>query len=280
MNRLLDRATAADVRLEPFPHLVLTDALPEALCNALLRSFPSTQWFAGEARPGSNRRYDLSRKTIRERKLPMDPLWSEFLDAQADDAFLAAFLKLFGGPIEREYPGLLASWGGPEGVRRGDRSEDAAGAHHILTEAYASINTPSRAGDPSVRVPHVDDPRKLYAGLFYMRHPDDDADGGDLELYESTDKDLRFWRQDAEPKKMRVVKTVKYAKNVLVLVLNTARSLHVVTPRGAARLPRYFVNLVGETPSPLFDLKARQMPWPRGWWHALGRRMSGAGGYR
>ena len=40
MATLVDRAAAGDVAAEPFPHLVLQDALDDATCSRLISEFP------------------------------------------------------------------------------------------------------------------------------------------------------------------------------------------------------------------------------------------------
>lgn len=40
---VLQKATAADVRRDPFPHLILENALPEDLYAALEASFPAAR---------------------------------------------------------------------------------------------------------------------------------------------------------------------------------------------------------------------------------------------
>ena len=38
---ILQRATRADIRLDPYPHVLIHDALPPAVFQALAESFPS-----------------------------------------------------------------------------------------------------------------------------------------------------------------------------------------------------------------------------------------------
>ena len=74
---VLQRAKAADVCAEPFPHLVLRNALPDSLCNRLEASFP---------RPGSLG-FDETKNNFRwdyhARLVELDPtvpaLWKDFI---------------------------------------------------------------------------------------------------------------------------------------------------------------------------------------------------------
>ena len=54
------------------------------------------------------------------------------------------------------------------------------------------------------------------------------------------------------------VTTVKYESNVLVLFVNSLRSLHGVSVRQPTPWTRCFLNLLAEVPTPLFDLAAHQ----------------------
>lgn len=63
-----------------------------------------------------------------------------------------------------------------------------------------------------------------------------------------------------DDKQIQVVKTVKYQSNVLVLFLNSIKSLHGVTVRSVANEPRLFLNLIGEVNRPLFNLEDYQTP--------------------
>ena len=50
------------------------------------------------------------------------------------------------------------------------------------------------------------------------------------------------------------MKTVNYQSNVLVLFLNSIKSLHGVTVRSITDSPRLFLNLFGETEYPVYNL--------------------------
>ena len=101
---------------------------------------------------------------------------------------------------------------------------------------------------------HIDDPRKFLTGLFYLRHPDDDSSGGDLELYKLKHNHPKFRGQDAKRSQIEDVTTVKYERNVFVLFVNSLRAVHAVSVRSYTTWPRYLVNLVGEVQEPLADL--------------------------
>jgi len=253
MATLLERLRKEDVQHDPFPHVLVRDALPEPLCTKLIETFPSPEMFTDRRPYPSNRRYDLSLKDLDERGI-LDAEWREFLRAQREDAFLAKFFELFGDSVERIYPNLTRQVGAFSEWRRGTRSTETHAHYDILTDAYVSTSMPSKNEKEWVRSPHVDLPKKLYAGLLYLRHPKDSTKGNDLVFFTPLENRIPFDGQNTDPKCVRPVKTIPYERNMLVLLVNSRESLHAVTGRKKSRWPRIFVNLVGELKAPLFDL--------------------------
>ncbi len=140
------------------------------------------------------------------------------------------------------------------------RYVDGYSDHDLLIDARISINTPVTLLPTSVREAHLDLPTKLFVGLFYLR-PDDDRDsrGGDLVLCRFRPcARPGFSRFEVDPRSVEDVKVIPYDKNVLVLFLNTARSIHAVTPRFPTPHTRRFVNVIGEVSRPLFDVEGHQ----------------------
>ncbi|MEO6366004.1 MAG: hypothetical protein ABIO38_08170, partial [Luteimonas sp.] len=80
-----------------------------------------------------------------------------------------------------------------------------------------------------------------------------------------------------DPCDVELAATVPYSSNTLVLFLNSLQAVHGVTPRQVTPRTRYFFNLVGEIPVPLFDLDVRQRPRQgmRRAWARIGRIFSG-----
>ena len=171
--------------------------------------------------------------------------------------------------IRATYPDLEQRIGRPlEQWRAGVRRRDTFASCEVLLDAQICINTPVRTAASSVRGPHVDKPNKLFAGLWYLRPPEDtDTVGGELLIYRWRAGRARFDGAELEPRDVEVVAQVPYAGNTFVLFLNSLDALHGVTPRQPTPRTRWFLNLVGEVGVPLFDLKARQRPL-RGLRHA------------
>ena len=124
-------------------------------------------------------------------------------------------------------------------------------------------NTPVTA--PSrVIAAHLDNPFKLYVGLFYVPEEATDAAGGDLLLFErreGTDGDaleLNGNRFVVNESALREVRVVRYGPNRGVVFLNTNRSIHSVTPRGVTPLMRRMITVSASFETPLFEAGMRK----------------------
>jgi len=271
---VLQRVSAADVRAEPFPHLVVENALPADLCDALLASYPepadlgvdlaenNSRWSVGAVAAGAN---------------PVVPtLWREFLAYHASAAFFQRLVELFGAFIvalhSQRYPDLSSL----QALRPGLRVRDDWRGADVLLDAQLGGNTPVWTAS-SVRGLHVDKGDKLFSGLFYLRRNDDDARGGDLEIHRFR-PNLPVWRRarafdeySVDPGAAEWVATVPYRNNTLVLFLNSLEALHGVTVREPTAHCRLFMNLVGEVNPPLYRYPRSEswLPPPR----RLGKRL-------
>lgn len=260
MESLLANVTPDDVRSQPFPHIVMRNAVSADLCTRLIAEFPALEVVTKHQDFGSNKRVGLPAADVLENP-EISELWRGFIAAHASQDFLARLIDLFGDHIRRLYPDLERERGSLTSLRAGVRNRDDFSQADVLLDAQISVNTPVVGTPTSVRAAHLDDADKLFAGLFYLRRPDDDSTGGDLELY-------RFKRG---PRGLRgtaiyesfvdTADTVPYAANTLVLFLNSPDSVHGVTPRSRTQVPRTFVNLIAAVERPLFDVAPYQATW-------------------
>jgi 2OG-Fe(II) oxygenase superfamily len=268
MQSLIEKVGKQDVQADPFPHIVVPDALDEALCAQLCAEFPSVETIT-EGSPGSsNARFSL--KAVNALDNPdVSPIWQDFIRYHTSGAFLTEVMELFEDHLSALYPDLTSDGKSFRDLRGGLREVDSFETADVLMEAQPSVNTAVTGPPTSVRSGHVDAPNKLFAGLFYLRPPEDQSTGGDLELY-------RYKKGNPQgldgvyvhDRDTEVVSKVKYERNVLVLFVNSINSLHGVTPRSTTEIPRYFANLAGEVGHPLFDLDEYQEGWKDKLFHA------------
>ena len=112
----------------------------------------------------------------------------------------------------------------------------------------------------SVKTIHVDSEHKLFSGLLYLRRPEDDSTGGDLDVLRfRPDLTSAQWRKRfngmfIDDALVERVCRVPYARNTLVMFVNSPNALHGVTVRQPTPHLRLFMNLVGESRAKLFDV--------------------------
>ncbi|MES1021705.1 2OG-Fe(II) oxygenase [Gloeocapsa sp. BRSZ] len=264
MKTLLSKVQASDVIAEPFPHIVIKDALDEDLCAKLVAEYPSIDTLSQSednqpTTTSSNIRYHYTAKdTLNDEQI--SPLWKEFIQTHTSNAFLKQFINVFKEPILHLYPNFEQIYGSFELLTSGVRKIDTLDNSDVLLDTLICVNTPVTTRPTSVRGSHLDLADKLFAGLFYLRDPQDDSTGGDLELYCFKKGRIQGFRNSEITSSAYVerVKTIEYERNCLVLFINSIHSLHGVSPRSLTKHPRYFVNLVGEVKHPLFNISKYQ----------------------
>jgi hypothetical protein len=260
VQSVLSGVTSSDVTIDPFPHVVVRDAIDEGLCEHLQSEFPRLDLIAGNGSGASNRRFGMPASAALEGST-VSPLWREFVARHSSPQFLQEIIDVFGDEILRLHPTFEQTVGELGTLRPGVRRHDSFDTADVLLDAQISVNTPVVERPTSVRRAHLDDPEKVVAGLLYMRSPDDTSTGGDLTLYRYKNGARGFRQSEIYDRFVEPVKTVRYERNVLVMFVNSPASLHGVTVRSLTDVPRYFVNFVAEVREPLFDVDAFQASW-------------------
>lgn len=253
MQSVLGRARKIDIVDDPYPHLVIENALEPEYYEKLASEWPATEIILKGRVPKSNRnfRYQANDTLDDER---ISPRWREFVGYHVSQAFFNEVCALMGSHIRRLNPGLeslvskpLADW--KSGILYREARRD------IALECQFTYTAPVEQRSRSIG-PHVDRELALYAGLLYMRDDEDDSAGGDLELYRFTKGRPEFDKGSRRVPDERVTRfrTIRYAKNTFVFMLHSPVSLHGVSPRSVTRFPRLNVNFVGEFTTNIFDL--------------------------
>jgi hypothetical protein len=271
MKTLLAKVTKSDVITEPFPHIVIQDALEKEVYSRLVSEYPSLDTLSqGADTKGmdsySNRRlHYLANESLNDEQV--SSFWKEFITLHTSNVFFQELLHIFQDSLLQIYPDFEEKYGNFDRLVAGIRKVDTFATADILLDALICVNTPVATSAKAVRRAHIDLPDKLFAGLFYMRDPLDTSTGGDLELYRFKQGiPDGFVHCEIADEYVEWVKTIKYERNVLVLFLNSIHSLHGVTARSLTNYPRYFVNLVGEVKQPLFNPWEYQEPSYRRYW--------------
>ncbi len=248
---LLQRATKADIMLEPYPYMVIENALPEDLYQTLAKEYPSYDTIV-RGRPLKNLLQYEAREIFGKAENTISPLWLEFFKYHTSQNFFKEVMHLFGDVIRQEYPDLESRIGGKlEGMTTGVRYRDKA---DIGLDSIFGIN-PQPTPD-YIRGHHVDEPTELYAMLLYMRPEHDNSDGGSLEIYRFKGDRPVLRGVSVSPQDVELVRTVKYQPNTLFFFINTTRSVHAVTGHPMTNNTfRRYVNVCGELSIPLWDKK-------------------------
>ena len=259
MNSLLSKAQKIDVAKDPFPHLIVYEPIEDVTCLQLLAEYPDMNTITHGRLYSDNKRFSYSASYALSNEA-ISPLWKRLVQTHVSTDFLKDIVTLFDDDIRAIYPWFEDKIGKLETLRAGIRHLDNFATADVLLDAQICINTPVKKAS-SVRGVHVDLPNKLFAGLFYLKHPEDTSTGGDLNIYRFRGKRNCFQKAGvANLRNLELVKTVKYERNVFIFFLNSIEALHGVSIRSETEIPRYLFNLVGVVSEPLFDLTQYQQP--------------------
>ncbi|MBK7477467.1 MAG: hypothetical protein IPI11_16240 [Haliscomenobacter sp.] len=100
---ILDRARPEMIDLEPFPHLVIKEALPISYYKALYNEFPNKDLYVDENNIGSNKYFWFkSIDLLNEPSIPK--IWRNFARVHTSNAFFQKIVLLFGNTIKLAYP--------------------------------------------------------------------------------------------------------------------------------------------------------------------------------
>lgn len=284
---ILRGITRADIRHEPYAHVVVEGCLPAPLYAELARTFPTDETILGlgtsakrgRARPNS--RHDVGAECILRNPHCFSKSWQEFVRYHVSNSFFQEFIGLMGQEIMAAYPSLERRLGRPLcEMRTGILDTPEADECEIALDCHIGINTPSRRRG-SVRRVHTDAPDELFATLIYFRDEYDRAGGGNLEILQwKRDRAQLFVgsevvESDAEPSY-----TVVTNPNTAVIFINSACALHAVSARGPSLVSRRLVNIMGRVPHSipegLFEKRQKTDLWSLGR-RALQRRRIAAG---
>ena len=247
-------ARTTDVAAEPFHHLIASKALSAERYRDLAATFPSSDAILnGRAPAKGNAAARLPAFKVMDNPA-ITPAWREFFAFHTSHQFWVDILRVFGPALRKTHPDLerltgkkLEQWrAGPRGI---------PGDFDVRLECQFVIGTPwteSNSEPPSVKTPHVDKCDTILAALLYFRDPDDDVEGGDLELYSWTRSPRFLGRRMIMPRDLQRRKHVRYEENTFVAFVNSAQAAHGVTPRSASQLPRRYINFIVEIPFAAF----------------------------
>ena len=228
------------VQTDPYPHVVIEDALPWDLYENLEAEFPEKTLLATD--PFDN---GICYRLKADKLLSLtfeSGLWRDFAEYHTSAEWFNEVNELF-----RPYmPGVLHK----------TFTEDDLGARgwadenkNIWTDCQLVMHKPIE--ERTTRTPHIDNPMEMWAGLLYMPYPDDQSTGGEFQIYSTQSSvqkvDKKAGRQIYDSDLGTVVKTIPYKRNTFVMFANNSpNTVHGVSLRQNATLNRRSVNIIGE----------------------------------
>ena len=258
-NRLsiLSNASKLDVVTEPYPHIIIRNALDPEVFQQLADEYPEPAVVLN-GREKKDTWYDYP-ACFALQNSKITPLWQEFLAYHTSAAFYQELMQLFGDTIRQWHPLLEQKFGKKleefsTSMRQNgaaDNQQNYATDVSLECQFYVNYTEQPRA----VRGPHVDRPTELYAALLYFRQDNDDSTGSNLEVCKALNPEqmhpgkkilVDHLPMEVEPDKVKVVNSATYEANTLVLFINSEKSIHAVSPRTATPVPRKHINFTAD----------------------------------
>ena len=228
------------VIIEPYPHVVIEDALPWDLYAELENSFPEKQIL--DTQP-----YDNGICYRMKANVMLDPnfqplVWRKFTEYHTSAEWFNEVNELFYDHMPKV---LQKKFTDKDLGARGWADENK----NIWTDCQTVMHKPIT--ETTSRTPHIDNPMEMWAGLMYMPYKDDTSVGGEFQLHSVKNKvskvDKSKGRQIFDDDLGPVVKTVPYKRNTFVMFANnSADTVHSVSKRISPTYYRRSVNIIGE----------------------------------
>lgn len=247
----LSKYASSDVIADPFPYLILENPFHDSEYKELYKSYPEDNCISN-IKPKKNHRYQISANSIINSE-SISSSWKEALDNHCSEPLIKDFIRIFEPFIWENYDKQVAN----NIINYSTWSYRGSSAETDLTlDFQPGINTPpGKLRRTSVRGPHLDNPREIFAALIYFRDPCDNSIGGDLEICELI-KDFRLYGKSETPiSTVNVVNRVNYGRNTGLIFLNTHKSVHSVTKRSFSEHNRKLLNIIMEYKEPVFSIE-------------------------
>ena len=252
VGSVLGLCSKADVTSQPYAHIVANEPYEPALYDRLSESFPPLDWFVGgldAVKSNQAIRIPASHVIGNEK---FSPEWQDFFQFHTSQDFWDDIVRVFGDSLRSTFPDLesradlaFEDWR----VKLRNEPAEAQVNLDLLFVINTAVERPS-----SVRPAHIDDEKKIFSGLFYMKPEDDSTTGGDLAIFRTLNQDIRFAGHYVDPAEVEQTDLIQYAANRFLGFVNSDRSIHGVTPRPVTPHIRRYINFVVETPFSAFQL--------------------------
>jgi hypothetical protein len=278
---LLDGYDAKMLEEEPFPLLVVENALPSELYQSLRQSLPGyldTPCTFNCSRPTQGLDHypegypaslndDLPDNTKMGRRafeMLADPalpeVWRVFVSVNTGQEALRSMLNVFGDVLLREYPDFESRFGSLSELQAVQRFTKQLTPNEVELDATFLLHTPVHGPVSQQRGPHLKGLNKPIEGFLYLEPLGFEGPEAVHEFYaikEGVEPVFGAGLQ-LETEALELVRSVPARGNTLVVFLNTPRSIQTIAPRRSTPFPLLAVEVLMQVQAPLIKV-ARQL---------------------
>jgi len=223
-----------EVSQDPWPHIIIKNALPEKIHNELINTLPDERLNQQEPRDHHNKLTWQARDIIAE-KQPISSIWQEFMAYHLSRDFFDKVLNVF-EPWSKKLK--ISS----DKIKLQDRYSLKDSYQANCYTDFSFVKHPP-INDVSNRTPHTDNEKEIYAGLLYLKYPKDESTGGDFCIHKAGSLAMNSHRVYDCPGP--IVKSCPYESNNFVMFWNGRDTQHSVSARQNATYPRWSINMIG-----------------------------------
>jgi len=248
---------------DPYPHVIIEDALPWDLYEELEKTFPEEQ-LLNTIPFDKGICYRMKSDILVHPEFQPD-VWRKFSEYHTSAEWFMEVYELFKPWLSHPkitdlLPNLednvcARGWRGFKEIKEvvvtsSGRKKRVKNPKNILTDCQVVMHNPSLEIQ-TTRTPHIDNPLEMFAGLLYMPYKDDTSTGGDFQLH-TVKNDIKkvsmmggreIYPEDLGP----VHTTVPYKKNTFVMFCNMSpNTVHSVSKRINPTMHRRSVNIIAE----------------------------------
>ena len=234
---------------DPYPHVIIEEALPWDLYEELEKTFPEKQVL--NTIPFDNDIcYRLKADILVNPKFQPD-VWRKFAEYHTSAEWMREVYELF-KPWLSVYPNLTHSLPNLEEnvSARGWAGFNLKGKKATIeTDCQLVMHKPIT--EKTTRTPHIDNPLEMFACFLYMPYKDDTSTGGEFQLH-TIKNDIKrvnkargreVYPEDVGP----VHTTVPYKRNTFVIFCNaTPNTVHSVSKRVNPSMYRRSINIIAQ----------------------------------
>ena len=247
---------------DPYPHVIIEEALPWDLYNELEKTFPAEQVL--NTIPFDNGICYRMKSDILVHPEFQPDVWRKFSEYHTSAEWFREVHELFKPWLSHpKVTALLPNlednvcargWRGFKEIKEvvvtaSGRKKRVKNPKNILTDCQVVMHKPIE--EKTTRTPHIDNPLEMFAGLLYMPYKDDTSTGGEFQLH-TVKNDIKkvnmkggreIYPEDLGP----VHTTIPYKKNTFVMFCNMSpNTVHSVSKRINPTMHRRSVNIIAE----------------------------------